>query len=162
MLELLGPEAEMVTVDVTHDTSEPLCDWLCLISSPLFQCFRSPVFAEGLTTFALGSVEQLQQEQQQHFMPHITVAMRGVSDAVVVCGSVCRAVSAGDLTKHNAGWVAELLSPCARQRCAAAGFGLPDGPLLMPCLRKAAKERHKDLAAFFPAECIAQVDADQV
>ena len=41
---------------------------------------------------------------------------------------------------------------------AIAGFGLPEGPLKLQCLRLASKERHKDLAAFFPARCTAAVD----
>jgi hypothetical protein len=41
---------------------------------------------------------------------------------------------------------------------AIAGFGLPEGPLKLQCLRLASKERHKDLAAFFPAKCTAAVD----
>lgn len=42
----------------------------------------------------------------------------------------------------------------------AAGFGLPAGPLQLRCVRLASKERHKDLAAFFPAQCVAAIDDD--
>lgn len=42
----------------------------------------------------------------------------------------------------------------------AAGFGLPAGPLKLRCVRLASKERHKDLAAFFPAQCVAAIDGD--
>lgn len=87
MLEQLGVEAEMVTLEVSHDTSECAATWGILSRSPCLSQLNS-----------------------------------------------------------------------MRRHCRAAGFGLPEGPLPLRCLRMTAKERQQELARFFPAQCVAAMD----
>lgn len=66
---------------------------------------------------------------------------------------------------------AECKADCrqARFRCCvyatradvAAGFGLPEGPLKLQCVRMAGKEQQQQLARYFPAQCTAKLDEVQ-